>query len=139
MVTVRIAPDLCLAAVGAPDYFRGRKRPRIPLPGYSCINLRLPTAGGLYAVSSRKAAATCACGWREACVQYRDDGRQGRSWRRPGLCAEDRVREHTMKGADLEHAVPLSSSGLSDPHYCVRGVDRIADLRPPLCVGGRRQ
>jgi hypothetical protein len=89
MVAVRIGPDLCLAAVGAPD--------------------------------------------------YRDDGRQGRSWRRPGLCAEDRVREHTMKGAGLEHAVPLGSSGLSDPHYCVRGVDRVADLRPPLCVGGRRQ
>src|SRR3954451_14692734 len=51
MVAVRIGPDLRMAAVGAPDYFAGRKRPRTPqdLTEHSCINLRLPTAGGLYA------------------------------------------------------------------------------------------
>jgi DNA-binding transcriptional LysR family regulator len=51
MVAVRIGPDLRMAVVGAPDYFAGRKRPRTPqdLTAHNCINLRLPTAGGLYA------------------------------------------------------------------------------------------
>ena len=51
MVAVRIGPDLRMAVVGARDYFAGRKRPRTPqdLTEHSCINLRLPTAGGLYA------------------------------------------------------------------------------------------
>jgi DNA-binding transcriptional LysR family regulator len=51
MVAVRIGPDLRMAVVGAPDYFKGRKLPRTPqdLTEHNCINLRLPTAGGLYA------------------------------------------------------------------------------------------
>src|SRR3954452_575636 len=51
MVAVRIGPDLRMAVVGAPAYFDGRKRPRAPqeLTEHRCINLRLPTAGGLYA------------------------------------------------------------------------------------------
>jgi len=51
MVAVRIGPDLRMAVVGAPSYFTSRKRPRVPqdLTEHSCINLRLPTAGGLYA------------------------------------------------------------------------------------------
>ncbi len=51
MVAVRIGPDLHMAVVGAPAYFAGRKRPQVPqdLTGHNCINLRLPTAGGLYA------------------------------------------------------------------------------------------
>lgn len=50
MVAVRIGPDLRMAAVGAPDYFKGRPPPRVPqdLTEHSCINLRLPTSGGLY-------------------------------------------------------------------------------------------
>jgi DNA-binding transcriptional LysR family regulator len=51
MVAVRIGPDLQSAVVGAPSYFRGHPRPQTPqeLTGHSCINLRLPTHGGLYA------------------------------------------------------------------------------------------
>jgi DNA-binding transcriptional LysR family regulator len=51
MVAVRIGPDLRMAVVGAPEYFKGRKRPCTPqeLTEHNCINLRLPTAGGLYA------------------------------------------------------------------------------------------
>ena len=50
MVAVRIGPDLRMAVVGTPSYFTGRKQPRTPqdLTEHSCINLRLPTAGGLY-------------------------------------------------------------------------------------------
>jgi DNA-binding transcriptional LysR family regulator len=51
MIAVRIAPDLRMAVVGAPEYFAKQKRPRMPqdLTGHNCINLRLPTHGGLFA------------------------------------------------------------------------------------------
>ncbi|MDE2500702.1 MAG: LysR family transcriptional regulator [Alphaproteobacteria bacterium] len=51
MIAVRIGPDQRMAVVGAPSYFRKRSPPKKPqeLTGYNCINLRLPTRGGLYA------------------------------------------------------------------------------------------
>jgi len=51
MIAVRIGPDLRMAVVGAPSYFKSRTEPKRPqdLIGHSCINLRLPTHGGLYA------------------------------------------------------------------------------------------
>src|SRR5215207_9356017 len=51
MIAVRIGPDIRLAVVGAASYFATRSAPRTPqdLVGHSCINLRLPTHGGLYA------------------------------------------------------------------------------------------
>jgi DNA-binding transcriptional LysR family regulator len=51
MIAVRIGPDLRAAVVGAPSYLRARSEPKKPqdLIGHSCINLRLPTRGGLYA------------------------------------------------------------------------------------------
>jgi DNA-binding transcriptional LysR family regulator len=50
MIAVRIGPDFRMAVVGAPSYFAGRPRPRKPheLTEHVCINLRLPTHGGLY-------------------------------------------------------------------------------------------
>ena len=51
MIAVRIGPDLRMAVVGAPSYFTTRPLPRKPqdLTEHSCICLRLPTHGGLYA------------------------------------------------------------------------------------------
>lgn len=51
MIAVRIGPDMRMAVVGAPSYFAGRKRPQTPqdLTDHLCVNLRLPTLGGLYA------------------------------------------------------------------------------------------
>jgi DNA-binding transcriptional LysR family regulator len=51
MIAVRIGPDLRMAVVGAPSYFKRRPEPRRPqeLIGHNCINLRLPTHGGVYA------------------------------------------------------------------------------------------
>ncbi len=51
MIAVRIGPDMRMAVVGAPSYFRKRSEPKKPqdLIGHNCINLRLPTHGGLYA------------------------------------------------------------------------------------------
>ena len=57
MVAVRIGPDIRMAAVAAPSYFVTRRPPRVPqdLAGHQCINLRLPTSGGLYAWEFDKA------------------------------------------------------------------------------------
>jgi DNA-binding transcriptional LysR family regulator len=51
MIAVRIGPDMRMAVVGAPAYFSKRPPPKTPqdLVGHNCINLRLPTLGGLYA------------------------------------------------------------------------------------------
>ena len=51
MIAVRIGPGIRMAVVGAPTYFRQRPEPKKPqdLIHHSCINLRLPTHGGLYA------------------------------------------------------------------------------------------
>ena len=50
MVAVRIAPDMRMAVVGAPPYFKTRPEPKTPqeLIDHNCITLRLPH-GGLYA------------------------------------------------------------------------------------------
>jgi DNA-binding transcriptional LysR family regulator len=57
MISVRIAPDMRMAVVGAPSYFRRLTAPKVPqdLTAHSCINLRLPTHGGLYAWEFEKA------------------------------------------------------------------------------------
>jgi DNA-binding transcriptional LysR family regulator len=51
MIAVRIGPDMRMAVVGAPSYFARRPRPKRPqdLTAHDCINLRLPTYGGVYA------------------------------------------------------------------------------------------
>jgi DNA-binding transcriptional LysR family regulator len=51
MIAVRVGPDIRMAVVGAPSYFATRPPPEKPqdLTEHNCINLRLPTYGGLYA------------------------------------------------------------------------------------------
>jgi DNA-binding transcriptional LysR family regulator len=51
MVAVRIGPDTRFAVVGAKSYFAKRAPPKTPqdLIDHNCINLYLPTYGGLYA------------------------------------------------------------------------------------------
>jgi DNA-binding transcriptional LysR family regulator len=51
MIAMRISPDFNMTVVGSPSYFSARKVPVVPqdLTEHSCINLRLPTHGGLYA------------------------------------------------------------------------------------------
>jgi DNA-binding transcriptional LysR family regulator len=51
MIAVRIGPDVSMAVVAAPAYLAAHTAPATPhdLADHACINLRLPTAGGLYA------------------------------------------------------------------------------------------
>lgn len=50
MIAVRIGPDLSLAAVATPDYFKQAGQPKEPgdLLKHCCINLRFTRHGGLY-------------------------------------------------------------------------------------------
>lgn len=50
MIAVRIGPEMRMAVVGAPEYFAANALPETPheLQNHRCINMRLPTAGGLY-------------------------------------------------------------------------------------------
>lgn len=50
MIAVRIAPDMRMAVVGSADYLARFGVPQTPeqLADHRCINMRLPTRGGLY-------------------------------------------------------------------------------------------
>jgi DNA-binding transcriptional LysR family regulator len=67
MIAVRLAPEMRMAIVGAPEYLAKHARPKKPqdLTRHQCINLRLPTLGGFYPWELKK-------GSRE--VQVRVDG-----------------------------------------------------------------
>ena len=58
MIAVRIGPDLRMAAVASPSYFAANSKPKTPhdLTHHKCINLRMPTLGGLYAWEFEKSA-----------------------------------------------------------------------------------
>jgi len=51
MIAVPVEPSTRMIVVGAPSYFKRRERPKRPqdLTQHACINIRLPTLGGIYA------------------------------------------------------------------------------------------
>lgn len=51
MIAVRVGPDWRMSVVGSSEYFKKNKTPLSPhdLQKHNCINMRLPTLGGLYA------------------------------------------------------------------------------------------
>ena len=57
MIAVRIGPPMRMAVVGSPAYFEKKPGPKSPqdLTAHNCINLRLPTHGGLYSWEFEKA------------------------------------------------------------------------------------
>jgi DNA-binding transcriptional LysR family regulator len=50
MIAVRIGPEMRMAVVASPAYFKQRSIPQTPqdLTSHKCINMRLPTYGGLF-------------------------------------------------------------------------------------------
>ena len=141
MIAVRVGPDLRMAVVGAPSYFAGRKKPRTPqdLTEHDCLNLRLPTHGGLYAWEFEK-GRTCAerPGQRSACLQRRRPTVDGGVERlRSDLpdgkqCAAVHLRRAARPGAlGLVPAVLRLSSILSEPASALARV-RPSRRCPPI-------
>ena len=102
MVAARIGPDIRMAVVGTPSYFAGRPRPKMPgdLTDHGCINLRLPTPGGLYVWEFEKGRRALKVRVRRtARVQHVRPKRQGGSGRL-GLAyvPENRVQAHLAEG-----------------------------------------
>ena len=50
MIAVRIGPEIRMAAVATPAHFKRHGKPKTPqdLATHTCINLRMPTLGGVY-------------------------------------------------------------------------------------------
>jgi DNA-binding transcriptional LysR family regulator len=50
MIAVRVGPDMRMAVVGSPSYFGRHSPPEAPqdLTAHNCINIRLPTYGGIF-------------------------------------------------------------------------------------------
>jgi DNA-binding transcriptional LysR family regulator len=50
MIAVKVSSDMRMAVVGSPEYFQRHGRPETPqdLTRHNCINIRLPTHGGIY-------------------------------------------------------------------------------------------
>jgi DNA-binding transcriptional LysR family regulator len=117
MIAVRIAPDMRMAVVGAPAYFSKRQGPKTPqdLVGHNCINLRLPTHGGLYAWEFEK-------GDRE--LKVRVDGRLTFSTSTPMLQA-------ALAGFGLAY-VP---EGLAEPHIAKGRLQRVLEDWCPAFPG----
>jgi DNA-binding transcriptional LysR family regulator len=109
MVAVRIAPDMRIAIVGAPKYFKGRPLPGKPqdLTDHNCITLRLPTHGGLYAWEFEK-------GGRE--VKVRVDGQLTYN-------TTSQILTAALAGMGLAH-VP---EGLAAPHIAKGRLKRVLE------------
>lgn len=58
MIAVRLGPDFRMAVVATPAYFAARRPPKTPqdLQSHDCVNMRLPTRGGIYAWEFEKGA-----------------------------------------------------------------------------------
>jgi DNA-binding transcriptional LysR family regulator len=115
MIAVRIGPDMRMAVVGAPSYFRKTPEPKRPqdLIGHNCINLRLPTLGGLYAWEFEK-------GGRE--LKVRVDGQLT-------FNATAQMLNAALSGFGLTY-VP---EGLAQPHIAKGRLTRVlVDWCPPF-------
>lgn len=60
MIATRIAPDMRMAVVATPDYFKAHVPPTEPreLGSHNCINMRFPTHGGIYTWEFEKEGIT---------------------------------------------------------------------------------
>jgi DNA-binding transcriptional LysR family regulator len=117
MIAVRIGPDMRMAVVGAPSYFKKRSEPKRPqdLLGHDCINLRLLTHGGLYAWEFEK-------GGRE--LRVRVEGRLT-------FNGTDQMLNAALAGFGLAY-VP---EGLAQPHLAKRRLIRVLDDWCPAFPG----
>lgn len=102
MIAVRIGPDMQMALVAAPAYLARHPAPSHPqdLLAHACINLRLPTLGGLYAWEFAKAGRALNVRVQGALV-----------FNTPALCLAAAVAGHGLAFLPDGIAEPLLASG----------------------------
>src|SRR5258708_9760467 len=110
MISVRVGPDMRMMVVGAPSYYAKRSPPRKPqeLLSHNCINLRVPTRGGLYAWAFEKAKRQLKVHVKGPLVFNATDPIISPALARLGLASvpEDLAQPHLVKGRlkrELEH------------------------------------
>jgi DNA-binding transcriptional LysR family regulator len=132
MIALRIGPDFRQVLVGAPSYFANRPQPATPydLTAHACINLRLPTSGGMWSWPFAKAEGA---GRRAACIQ-RDFADRHRRLVRPRVGVSARRRGTATRGGGTPCAGPCR---------VVAAHDRLSSLlsepaaKPGLRLNGR--
>jgi DNA-binding transcriptional LysR family regulator len=127
MIAIRIGPDLRMAVVAAPSYLATHPAPLTPhdLTRHDCINLRLPTLGGLYAWELGRDGAA---------VNVRVDGRL--VFNQPALALQAAVQ-----GFGLAFVLAAAAQTLIEAGQLVRV---LSEWCPPLagfhlCYPSRRQ
>ena len=102
MIAVRIGPEMRMAVVGSPDYFARFPPPKTPqdLTGHNCINMRLPTYGGLFPWGSGegRARGEGSRRWPTGLQQPSLAAEFGAGRPRPGLCAGGPGASHIADG-----------------------------------------
>jgi len=103
MIAVRVGPDLRMAVVGSPAYFKRHPKPRSPhdLTQHNCITIRLPTHGGIFAWEFEKKGQELKVRVEGQLVFNNIALRLGAALEGLGLAymPEDLVRPHVQAGA----------------------------------------
>lgn len=103
MIAVRVGPDLRMAVVGSPAYFKRHPKPRSPhdLTQHNCITIRLPTHGGIFAWEFEKKGQELKVRVEGQLVFNHIALRLGAALEGLGLAymPEDLVRPHVQAGA----------------------------------------
>ncbi len=103
MIAVRVGPDLRMAVVGSPAYFRHHPKPKSPhdLTRHNCITIRLPTHGGIFAWEFEKKGQELKVRVEGQLVFNNIALRLGAALEGLGLAymPEDLVRAHVQSGA----------------------------------------
>jgi DNA-binding transcriptional LysR family regulator len=102
MIAVRISPEMRMAVVGSPSYFRQHLWPETPqdLTAHNCINMRLPTHGNIYPWEFEKDGRELRVRVEGQLVFNNLVMRRAAALRGLGLTymPEDQVREHLDQG-----------------------------------------
>jgi DNA-binding transcriptional LysR family regulator len=116
MIAVRISPDFRMAVVGSPSYFAAHATPKTPqdLTAHNCINMRLPTYGGVVPWTFKKSGHEVNVRVEGQLVYNNIAMRLNSTLDGMGLAylPEDQVAEHTRAGrliGVLEDWCPVST------------------------------
>ncbi|MDW6005164.1 LysR family transcriptional regulator [Vibrio mangrovi] len=102
MIAVPISPPLRMAVVATPEYWQKRQKPTIPheLVEHNCINIRLPTYGGMYVWEFEKDGKEINVNVKGQVVMTSSIGRLDAALSGLGISyvPEDLVEEHIKQG-----------------------------------------